>query len=153
MNPESKSEQTSTSTPPPVKDSQPVKNPLKPWLIASTIAAMIFACLAGLFLLAFVGQTKQQKMLMPVTITFRTAISDSQGLVAQLHNQSGELFKVLVEMRSPSTGTEKSGEIIMPAGGTTEIGWAEGWKFVPGDTLTIKHTKFSPLSVVTPKIK
>lgn len=108
----------------------------------------IFGLLVAIAIAAsFAGCT--QKKDLPITVSFRKAMLDS-SLVAQFHNNSDVSIKVLVKIENRTTKEIKQGEIIVPAKGKEEIGWAEGWRFVPGEAIEINHADYRNMKVIVP---
>jgi len=103
-------------------------------------------CALGLLLVAAVI-----KKPLPVTVSFRSAVFQ-QGLVAEIRNVSAEPLKIGFALQSSGSGTTKQGELFLPPNGKTEIGWAEGWTFVPGETGTLKNSNYLPLTFIVPKM-
>lgn len=79
---------------------------------------------------------------MPVEITYRQSLV-GQGYVLQFHNTSTRLLRVAVRIRDSATGQVKELPLEMPGGKTAEIGWLEGWKFVSGDQVTVRHEEYA----------
>ena len=102
-------------------------------------------CAFGLLLIA-----AAVKKPLPVTVSFRAAALQ-QGLVAEIRNSSSEPLKIGFTLHSAGSGTAKQGELFLPPNGMTEIGWMEGWRFVPGETVTLKNSNYRTLTFVVPK--
>ena len=135
-----------TPTTPPAIPAAPKK--LSPhavliWAISATAAAGLFALLALIFFVQ--AQTKP----MPIAVTFRQASLDS-SYVARLRNNSGGTLKVLVQVQSRTTGQSKQAEVVIGADEVSEMGWAEGWRFVKGETLRIHHADYKDLVLTVP---
>lgn len=102
--------------------------------ILATTAALAMVSAAALLV-----PTETRRL--PVSVSYRKAALDS-SLVAQIHNNSQTLRKVLVEIESPTTGQAvQKVEIIKPRE-FVEIGWLQGWRFVPGETLRVHQGGF-----------
>ena len=108
-----------------------------------TIILWIFVLVTALGIL----QGCSRKPELPISVTFRKAALDT-SLVAQFNNHSASAIKVLVEIHSNATGVTKQAEIIIDGEQTKEIGWAEGWRFVPGENIKVKHGDYKTLEVV-----
>jgi hypothetical protein len=111
---------------------------------ASALLGFLAAIIIGLGLTGCA-----QKKDLPITVSFRKAMLDS-SLVAQIHNNSDVSMKVLVKIHNRTTKETKQGEFIIPAKGQEEIGWAEGWRFVPGEAIEVTHADYKDLKVTVP---
>ncbi len=136
-----------TATPPTLPQSRTTAKPSQSivlvWAILATAAAGFFALVA----LYFFAQANTKPM--PISVTFRGAALDT-SLVAQLRNNSGSTMKVLVQVESRTTGQSKQAELVVGSTEMTEVGWAEGWRFVSGETLRIHHADYKDLVVTVP---
>lgn len=59
------------------------------------------------------------------------------GKVAVFHNNSTKTLSVKVVFKNPTFNQSKECDLVFEQGDTKEIGWAEGWKLVPGETVTL----------------
>ena len=134
-----------TATPPALPQARAKSSPsiVLVWAILATAAAGLFALVALYFFVQ--ANTKP----MPISVTFRHAAFDSTW-VAQLRNNSGSTMKVLVQVESRTTGQSKQAELVVAYTETTEVGWAEGWRFVSGETMRIHHADYKDLVVTVP---
>lgn len=73
-----------------------------------------------------------------VSVVTRQAMFGS-GLVAMIKNNSGEMAAVSIEAKRPASGQSRTYELVMNSGMLKEIGHAEGWAFVSGDTVTVSQ--------------
>ncbi len=113
------------------------------WAVLASIAAAVFASLA---LYLFVrGNTPA----IPVSVTFREAALDN-SLVAQIRNTSDRPIKLLVKVHSSTTNETKQGEVVVGGNQVAEVGWAEGWRFVSGETLRLHHADYRDLEFTVP---
>jgi hypothetical protein len=86
---------------------------------------------------------------MPISVTYREALFD-KSLVAQFHNNSDRYLIVLVKLENKTLSETKNGKLELAPRETKEIGWAEGWKFVSGEYITITHEDYSVKTVRAP---
>ena len=91
----------------------------------------------------FKGVSTSHRPAMPIEVQYRPSMFGN-GYVAMLKNTSDGEFTYQVELRSTNLDApKKSMPITIPAGSSTEIGWAEGWKFERGDTITVTHADYA----------
>ena len=64
------------------------------------------------------------------------------GKVAVFHNISGKTISVKVVFKSHTVNQSKECDLVFEQGDTKEIGWAEGWKLVPGETVTLSSAGY-----------
>ena len=86
---------------------------------------------------------------MPVSVTYRKAMLDN-SLVAQFNNNSDRYLTVVLKFENKTLNQEKSGFIELAPRETKEIGWAEGWKFMSGEYITLSHEDYSTRTVRMP---
>lgn len=86
---------------------------------------------------------------LPVVVSYRTAWMDS-SLVAQIHNDSDSLRKVLFVIESPTTGQIMNKVEVIPARGMAEVGWLEGWRFVSGERVRVHQAGYRDYDDVVP---
>jgi hypothetical protein len=98
------------------------------------------------------GGTMFSKPPLPVTITWReTKVPGSSTQVAQLR-PTGEAplpLRVTVEIKAQSSGQVKTEDWIlekMHLKVPKEFGMLEGHRFVPGDTITVRHKDYATLT-------
>ncbi len=108
-----------------------------------TILGLLFALIGTL---AITGCSKPA---MPVSVSFRKAALDN-SLVAQIHNNSDASMKIVVEVSSRTTGETKKAELVVGGKEMTEVGWAEGWRFVSGESIRIHHADYGDLKITVP---
>ena len=134
-----------TTTPPTLPQAHTKSSPsiVLVWAILATAAAGFFALVALYFFVQ--ANTKP----MPISVTFRRAALDT-SLVAQLRNNSGSTMKIVVQVESRTTGQSKQAELVVGSTEMTEVGWAEGWRFVSGETMRIHHADYKDLVVTVP---
>ena len=85
---------------------------------------------------------------MPVYVTFIK--SNSGPLFARLANVSPRSIKVLVQLQSRTTGESMQEEFVVEINRSVDIGRVEGWHFVSGDTLRIRHVDYRNTVVTVP---
>jgi hypothetical protein len=86
---------------------------------------------------------------LPVIVTFRNSIGGS-SLVAQYRNTSGRHLTVSLSLRNPTLKEYKNVALDIRPYGTTEHGWAEGWKYVSGEVITIIHADYETAKITVP---
>ena len=85
----------------------------------------------------------------PLVITYRRSLLN-EGYVVQLNNQSRRDLVVTVKLKSKD-GRHKSETVAkLSAELTTEIGWLEGWRFDPGDSIRVIHPDFKDKTFEVP---
>ena len=78
---------------------------------------------------------------LPVKVSYRDALL-GPGYVAQFRNESPRYLAVVVSVKNPTTGQTVNSRLDLPPEQLVEIGHAEGWTFVSGDTITLEHTDY-----------
>jgi hypothetical protein len=73
-----------------------------------------------------------------------------RGYVVQIHNQSQKHMAVIIELENPTLEQERSGSLQLAPGEVKEIGAAQGWIFVSGETIRIKHKGYQTASLNIP---
>jgi hypothetical protein len=121
----------------------PERQPMHIKLRPHTIVGLLFALIGTL---AITGCSKPD---MPVSVSFRKAKLDA-SLVAQIHNNSDTSMKIVVEASSRTTGGTKKEEMVIGGKKTKEFGWAEGWRFVSGESIRIHQADYADLKVTVP---
>ena len=89
------------------------------------------------------------KPAMPVSVSFRKAVLDN-SIVARIHNNSDATMKIVVEVSSRTTGESKKAELVIGGKTMSEVGWAEGWRFVSGESIRIHHADYGDVQVTVP---
>lgn len=67
-----------------------------------------------------------------------------EGYVLNFVNDGERYLKFNVTMRRTTLNQQKTCSLRLEPGNSTELGWAEGFTFVPGDTVIIEHPEYSP---------
>jgi hypothetical protein len=86
---------------------------------------------------------------LPVRVTVRKSAAGG-SLVAQYRNDSERHLAVKVALRNPTLGEAKTVVLEIRPRGMTEHGWAEGWRYVSGETVAISHADYEPKELVVP---
>lgn len=89
------------------------------------------------------------KPALPVVVSYRPSLV-GQGLVAIFSNQSGNRLTLTVTFEDRTGQQRKTGTIDLDPNGRTEIGWLEGWRFEPGETIKISHPNYRPMNLRVP---
>ena len=80
----------------------------------------------------------------PINVSTRSSLI-GEGQVATISNPTGKtLYNVRLVCRNTAYNQKKVYfEEIWPPGKSIEIGWMEGWRFEPGETLTITASGYA----------
>jgi hypothetical protein len=81
---------------------------------------------------------------LPIQLSFRDAVLRS-GKVAVLHNLADADIEVVLEVDSPASGDHIRQPLVISAHGMLEIGAAQGWRFAPGQIVTLDNDKYRPI--------
>jgi len=81
---------------------------------------------------------------LPVQLSFHDAVQRS-GKVAVLHNLAAADLEVVLEVRSPASGEHIRRPLVINAHGLLEIGAAQGWRFAPGQIVTLENARYRPI--------
>lgn len=73
-----------------------------------------------------------------------------RGYVVQVHNQFQKHLAVLVELENPTLEQEHEGSLQLGPGEMREIGEAQGWTFVSGETIRVKQDGYEDASLTIP---
>jgi ABC-type uncharacterized transport system auxiliary subunit len=105
----------------------------------------------SLFLMLLIALTLLgcSKPNMPISVTYRKAVFDN-SLVAQFNNNSDRYLTIILKFENKTLKQERSGFIEIAPRETKEIGWAEGWKFMSGEYITISHEDYATETVRMP---
>ena len=98
----------------------------------------------GLLYIGFLAYQEYElssKAPLPIKVSYRDALL-GPGYVAQFRNESPRYLAVVVTVKNPTTGQETSSRLNLPPEQTVEIGHAEGWSFVSGDTIALTHADY-----------
>lgn len=102
----------------------------------------ILGVMAIIFFLAVKDKTggppKFVKPAVPVVVSYRPSLIGA-GKVAIFSNQTGNRLTITVEFENKKKNQQKNGVLDLEPNGKAEIGWAEGWMFESGETITISH--------------
>jgi hypothetical protein len=86
---------------------------------------------------------------LPIDITYRESLV-GEGYVAVFTNPTRKHFRIVVSMVNPTTGETKRGALDIAPLQIRELGWAEDWKFMSGDRLTVSLAGHQTLSAHIP---
>lgn len=92
----------------------------------------------------------EPKPLVPVNLTMRASLV-GEGMVAVFNNQTSENIRVFVTLENKEMKQTKNGYLDFGPNAKQEIGWIEGWKFMPGEYITISHPDYSSLRKIVVK--
>lgn len=102
----------------------------------------VMLIIAGICLFSLPACSLFGKPEMPVGISYRASVV-GQGYVLQFHNTSTRLLRVAVSIKDSATGQSREMPLEIPGGKMSEIGWLEGWKFVSGDQVIVRHEEYA----------
>lgn len=87
---------------------------------------------------------------LPLKVSFRKAkLNDS--LVARFTNTSSDKFlTAIITFKNSTFNQVKQRKLSVGPGNTAEVGWAQGWKFMSGETIKIESVGFAALGVTVP---
>ena len=86
---------------------------------------------------------------MPISVSYRAAQFDN-SLVARFHNNSDRHLSIVMKFENRTLNQQKSGYIDIAPQQTIEIGWAEGWKFMSSEYITMTHEDYSTKTLRIP---
>ena len=113
----------------------------------------ILGVMAVIFFLALEdksgGPLNFVKPAVPVVVSYRPSLIGA-GKVAIFSNQTGNRLTITVEFKNKKKNQQKNGVLDLEPNGKTEIGWAEGWMFESGETITISHPDYSSKNFTIP---
>ena len=80
---------------------------------------------------------------LPIDLTFHDA--GASGKVALLYNLSDADIEVMLEVKSPVSPSYVRRPLVINARGMLRIGSAEGWRFAPGQIVSLNKDKYRSL--------
>jgi hypothetical protein len=86
---------------------------------------------------------------LPISLTFHEN-RKGRGYIVQVHNTSQKHLAVLVELENPTLDQDVSAPVQLAPGELREIGQAQGWTFVSGETITVRQEGYRPTSLTIP---
>jgi hypothetical protein len=89
------------------------------------------------------------KPVIPVRVTFRLAWM-GQGLVATIRNVDDGPLNVIAELREPGTDFARTVSLALTPHGTTEIGYAQGWTIMSGQSVTVAASGYGSVTAFAP---
>jgi hypothetical protein len=81
---------------------------------------------------------------LPIQLSFHDA-GPRSGKVAVLHNLADADLEIVLEVQSPGSGEHVKRPLVISAHGMLQIGAAQGWRFAPGQIVTLDNDKYAPL--------
>ena len=73
-----------------------------------------------------------------------------RGYIVQIHNESQKHMAVLIELENPTLEQEQNAAVQLAPGEVREIGQAQGWIFVSGETVRVKQKGYQTASLTIP---
>jgi hypothetical protein len=87
---------------------------------------------------------------LPIKVSFRKSRAND-SLVARFTNTSNDVFlTAFVTFKNSTYNESKRRKLSVGPGKTVEVGWAQGWKVMSGETITIESEGYSALVVTVP---
>lgn len=86
---------------------------------------------------------------LPISLSFHED-AKGRGYIVQFHNTSQKHRAVLVELKNPTLDSYRAAPVQLAAGELREIGEAQDWTLVSGDTITVREDGHSPRSLTIP---
>jgi hypothetical protein len=86
---------------------------------------------------------------LPVSLTFQENRT-GRGYVVQVHNTSQKHLAVLIELKNPTFEQETTASLQLGPGELREIGEAQGWTFVSGETISVRQEGYQAASLTIP---
>jgi hypothetical protein len=96
-----------------------------------------------------VALVEANRPVLPVRVTFRLAWM-GQGLVATIRNVTDRPLNVIAELRETGTDAVRNVSLALEAHGTTEIGYAQGWTIMSGQSLTVAASGYRSVTAFAP---
>lgn len=81
---------------------------------------------------------------LPIRLSFHDAGLRS-GKVAVLHNLADADLEIVLEVHSPASDEHVKRPLVISAHGMLQIGAAQGWRFAPGQIVTLDSDKYRPI--------
>jgi hypothetical protein len=97
-------------------------------------------------------QTQQklsEKSRVPFTVTYRNALT-GPGYVCVFTNRSDRALTVVATFENPTLKKTTTKTILLKPSELSEVGYAEGWAFSSGDTITLKNADYADLLIHIP---
>jgi len=85
-----------------------------------------------------------RKPLMPVRLSYRKSLV-GEGLVAIFRNTSAQHLSILATFVNPQLSVTSRYRLELPTDRDVSFGHLEGWRFNPGDEITLVNNEFEPL--------
>jgi hypothetical protein len=120
-------------------------------IVVGLLALILGAFVGAIFLGPAMSPTPPPPALppLPIDITYRESLV-GEGYVAVFTNPTRKHFRIVVSMVNPTTGETKRGALDIAPLQIRELGWAEDWKFMSGDRLTVSLAGHQTLSAHIP---
>jgi hypothetical protein len=81
---------------------------------------------------------------LPIQLSFHDA-GPRSGKVAVLRNLADADLEIVLEVHSTASGEHVRRPLVISAHGMLQIGAAQGWRFAPGQIVTLDNGKYRPL--------
>ena len=117
--------------------------PGKRGVLWTVIASVVLAALV------LAGANNCFRPALPIAVTYRPSF-DGTSLVAQFHNTSAKYLDVRATFESRAQHQSRSLTFNIGPYQTREIGWAEGWAFMSGETIALHRDDYRDVSVKVP---
>jgi hypothetical protein len=98
-----------------------------------------------------VALAEANRPIIPVRVTFKLAFM-GQGLVASIRNVTDKPLNVIAELRDrdADVGAIRAVSLALPAEGTTEIGYAQGWMITSGQSISVSSSGYRSVTAFAP---
>lgn len=89
--------------------------------------------------------------ILPVRVAFKLAFM-GQGLVATIRNAADRPLNVIADLRDSGARAEPTRTIslALDPGGSTEIGYAQGWTIMSGQSITVSSSGYRSVTAFAP---
>ena len=123
----------------------------KPIIVVGLLALILGAIVGAFFLSPIMSSAPPPPALppLPIDITYRESLV-GEGYVAVFTNPTRRHFRLVVSMVNPTTGETKRATLDVAPLQIREIGWAEDWKFMSGDRLTVSLSGYQTFNARIP---
>ena len=88
-------------------------------------------------------QIKNEPLPVPVTVGSRNGLS---GEVAIFKSYYSKTVSVQVTFKNATFNQTKTYDLVLEPGQPHEIGWAEGWKVLPGETVELSSEGYANIT-------
>ena len=87
--------------------------------------------------------------ILPVRVAFKLAFM-GQGLVATIRNATDRPLNVIADLRDAGAEPTRTISLALDPGGSTEIGYAQGWTITSGQSITVSSSGYRSVTAFAP---